>query len=551
MASESSSVSSASLKPLETGSYPYEDDDLISPMKASRVVKESSDDIQYGKQLKEILRKNAYFYDLYMDEAGWVEVERIFGILDKTDRIYLTYKQLQDYYDTFSAKTSEQDEIKMTLLSKIEQLIRGLDNLRGLLYTGNVKTVAKAHETIDRIIRLNGKQRFKKKVDVEKKKSYIRILQGQRSYLSRKAKLNYDKIFDRKIDMSSIGDITHFVHATNKDSYKSIVDVGALYRMTRAHVHLSKTAENATTYRKTAKILLRVDTGSSLNDGIEYWEAGNGVILSSGKNNTGFITANYIHAEKNPDCVDADADADKELEEIIKYGNANIRKNVDAFTTRVTEIESDEYDTNYTNKLPHMIAHDGRDYFNHPALATTLCNRILNDAKYQRRILEVSNIDPAAYVSEPESAVGTPSGSRSATPHGSPSPIPTYPYPSHSLGSYMPPSPRPLSRAGQSPVKQLGLKPLKTPSPTLPLDETMSPNSMMRYKLTQPQPEQQQSHGAMGSSHRTAVPPVNMGQSMAGIQLHPATELRQSVSVPESFARNLIKSALPDDDTSK
>lgn len=87
--------------------------------------------------------------------------------------------------------------------------------------------------------------------------------------------------------------ITDCYHATDKKSLKSIIDSG-LNKMGRMHIHFTN---DPTMLRKGKKIMVGIKMEEAMNDGIKFYRAANGIILSPGIN--GVIPYSYLTIHRN------------------------------------------------------------------------------------------------------------------------------------------------------------------------------------------------------------------------------------------------------------
>lgn len=79
-------------------------------------------------------------------------------------------------------------------------------------------------------------------------------------------------------------------HGTYKQKLPLIMQTG-LNKMTRNHIHFT-TSGGISGIRKSANVLIYIDTAKCLAEGIQFYQSKNGVILSSGNN--GVIEAKYF-----------------------------------------------------------------------------------------------------------------------------------------------------------------------------------------------------------------------------------------------------------------
>jgi 2'-phosphotransferase len=85
--------------------------------------------------------------------------------------------------------------------------------------------------------------------------------------------------------------ITGVFHGTYKTNLKSIQSTG-LNRMKRQHIHLAKSFDAVSGQRSNCNLIVYVDMKKAMEDGIDFFESDNGVILTEGIN--GFLSAKYL-----------------------------------------------------------------------------------------------------------------------------------------------------------------------------------------------------------------------------------------------------------------
>ena len=104
----------------------------------------------------------------------------------------------------------------------------------------------------------------------------IRANQGH----SKNSKIDQTKLL---CPVDTTSEKVFFCHGTNKNALKAILSSGKLSRCTRTHVHLSRSATDKSTMRKTADIVIWVDgSRASGEGGLEFFESENGVVLCQG-----------------------------------------------------------------------------------------------------------------------------------------------------------------------------------------------------------------------------------------------------------------------------
>lgn len=191
------------------------------------------------------------------------------------------------------------DPRKQTILSKkLARVLRHQANAMGFNISSdgfiNVSELLNHHEfssfTLDNIKYICAtcpKQRYELKA--EDLKWLIRARQGHSMRNVRDEGL-LEKI--RNPD-----DIPLCIHGTYKDSVSSISSNG-LNKMSRNHIHMATSLPNLdgviSGMRASCDILIIVNVKKAMEDGIEFYRSGNGVILSPGLGTTGAIPPQYL-----------------------------------------------------------------------------------------------------------------------------------------------------------------------------------------------------------------------------------------------------------------
>jgi 2'-phosphotransferase len=87
--------------------------------------------------------------------------------------------------------------------------------------------------------------------------------------------------------------ISGVFHGSYKHLYSSIAENGLL-AMGRKHIHMAKSLDAKSGKRKTCNLLVYVDMGGAMKEGIKFYESENGVILSEGP-----IPPKFLRFESN------------------------------------------------------------------------------------------------------------------------------------------------------------------------------------------------------------------------------------------------------------
>ena len=89
------------------------------------------------------------------------------------------------------------------------------------------------------------------------------------------------------------GYINNVVHSTFRKNY-DLIKLNGLCRMSRNHIHFAKSKDVASGIRKNAEVYIYVDVNKAMEAGIKFYESSNGVILSPGIGEDGFISTEYF-----------------------------------------------------------------------------------------------------------------------------------------------------------------------------------------------------------------------------------------------------------------
>ena len=95
------------------------------------------------------------------------------------------------------------------------------------------------------------------------------------------------------------------IHGTYK-SFLPLIKEKGLLKMTRNHIHFFENIPDANTsvvsgMRQNCNICIYIDVQKCMNDGIRFFRANNGVLLSRGLNETGCIPCKYFQKIENRD----------------------------------------------------------------------------------------------------------------------------------------------------------------------------------------------------------------------------------------------------------
>lgn len=99
--------------------------------------------------------------------------------------------------------------------------------------------------------------------------------------------------------MTKITDASRYhvvCHGTEAQHVSSIINKG-LSRMTRNHIHFTPTDKHKGTvsgFRNRSEVLVYIDLDKALKDGVQFFLSKNGVILSAGLNQSGYLPKTYF-----------------------------------------------------------------------------------------------------------------------------------------------------------------------------------------------------------------------------------------------------------------
>lgn len=129
---------------------------------------------------------------------------------------------------------------------------------------------------------VNGDNKSRFKIKYVENDIFIRANQGHSVKI-----IDDDKLL-KKIDSPIEG----CFHGT----YKNVIDkikTEGLSRMTRKHIHISKSIDSKSGSRPNCNTRIFIDMEKALNDGYNFYESENGVILTPG-NSDGFLPPEYF-----------------------------------------------------------------------------------------------------------------------------------------------------------------------------------------------------------------------------------------------------------------
>lgn len=134
-------------------------------------------------------------------------------------------------------------------------------------------------DDVKRIVATNDKQRFA----LDSFNNVLMIRANQGHTIARVDSLDVKLLTGISFDI---------IHGTHFHFYERIKSEG-LSRMKRNHVHFAKGLNFVCGLRKSAEIFIYIDFSKAKNDGLEFYESENGVVLSSG-NSKGYIEPKYF-----------------------------------------------------------------------------------------------------------------------------------------------------------------------------------------------------------------------------------------------------------------
>lgn len=157
----------------------------------------------------------------------------------------------------------------------------GYTNLKILLKSLGYRDVSL--EEIKHIVSSCPKQRFS--IKESNTIWYIRANQGH------SFEIDSDSLF------TLIEDSTLFLecfHGTNKNALVHIQNAGGLSVMCRTHIHIATSKNALSGHRKSCNVYIYIDVTKAIKDGIKFYLSSNGVILTRGENDIGFLPSSYF-----------------------------------------------------------------------------------------------------------------------------------------------------------------------------------------------------------------------------------------------------------------
>ena len=146
-------------------------------------------------------------------------------------------------------------------------------------------------QQIKQVCDLNDKQRFTLRQHPDyPDKFQIRANQG---HTIKSVNVELQKIHSSK-------DLNHeVIHGTYRKNWNLILKSGGLNRMKRNHIHFAKGLPGDTGVisgmRQNAQVRIYIDVEKAINDGFEFYESSNGVILCAG-DDSGTLPTKYFKA---------------------------------------------------------------------------------------------------------------------------------------------------------------------------------------------------------------------------------------------------------------
>jgi 2'-phosphotransferase len=83
-------------------------------------------------------------------------------------------------------------------------------------------------------------------------------------------------------------------HGTNKNALVHIQHDGGLSVMCRTHIHIATSKDAMSGHRKSCNVFIYIDIKKAMSDGIKFYLSSNGVILTRGKDERGFLPSTYF-----------------------------------------------------------------------------------------------------------------------------------------------------------------------------------------------------------------------------------------------------------------
>ncbi|UZJ51735.1 hypothetical protein CBS101457_001055 [Exobasidium rhododendri] len=99
-------------------------------------------------------------------------------------------------------------------------------------------------------------------------------------------------------EQSSLPEGVEILHGTNVQAWEMIRGSGGLSKMKRNHIHLAKGRPGSDSVisgmRNSSSVIIHIDLIAALQDGIPFFLASNGAVLTSGKADTGSLPLQFI-----------------------------------------------------------------------------------------------------------------------------------------------------------------------------------------------------------------------------------------------------------------
>ena len=73
-----------------------------------------------------------------------------------------------------------------------------------------------------------------------------------------------------------------------------IQNAGGLSVMCRTHIHIATSKNALSGHRKSCNVYIYIDVTKAIKDGIKFYLSSNGVILTRGENDIGFLPSSYF-----------------------------------------------------------------------------------------------------------------------------------------------------------------------------------------------------------------------------------------------------------------
>lgn len=183
-----------------------------------------------------------------------------------------------DYYTSVSKTLSY--HLRHNLHNLPEVSLDGYVPVRVLLQQRGLREATL--QDVRQVVAFNQKKRF--------------VLETREGELWIRAQQGHSHSAGNAIDMSQVltkitTPMPYCVHGTSHSAYKSIKLQG-ISRMGRTHIHFASSPHATSGFRKHSQILVHIDMAKAMEDGILFFQSGNGVILSEGIN--GIIPPAYF-----------------------------------------------------------------------------------------------------------------------------------------------------------------------------------------------------------------------------------------------------------------